>query len=245
MRELPKDRPFTRLEAMFSLTLDYDQGNEVTVLGYAELWRWSRGKVERFLAEIGVAIRYPEQTEKKQNQRGQIMIQMTSRKRADNGQIKFIDSKWLGNDASRKRADDEQKAGRSQGTTIEPNPKPIKIPSPAKTPPADSRPPRGDVDALFGDFWQAYPKKKSKGDAEKAFKTIKPDNALVAQMIQAIERAKLTHDWQKQGSQFIPYPASWLRAKAWEDEVDVSPKNKPRRSEEDFLKEMREKGLPV
>jgi hypothetical protein len=139
-RELPKDRPFTRLEAMFSLTLDYDQGNEVTVLGFAELWRWSRGKVERFLEEIGVKIEYPEYTGQKQNQRGQIMIQIPSRKRAENGQIKFIDSRWLSNDADRKRTDTEQKTSRSQSTTIDPNPKPYpeKKSSEEDTPPARS-----------------------------------------------------------------------------------------------------------
>lgn len=31
--ELPSGRPFTRLEAMFSLSIDYDQGTPVTVKG--------------------------------------------------------------------------------------------------------------------------------------------------------------------------------------------------------------------
>jgi len=74
------------------------------------------------------------------------------------------------------------------------------------------------VSECFQKFWKAYPKKKSKGDAEKAFKAIKPDEQLLATMIATIERAKTSEQWQKDNGQFIPYPATWLRAKGWEDE---------------------------
>jgi len=64
-------------------------------------------------------------------------------------------------------------------------------------------------------FYKAYPKKKQPGDAEKAWKSIKPDlNAVLA----ALEWQTKTHDWTKDNGQFIPYPASYLRARAWEDE---------------------------
>lgn len=72
---------------------------------------------------------------------------------------------------------------------------------------------------LFNLFWKAYPKKKSKGDAEKWFKKNKPNKALVDVMIAKIEELKKTKEWQKEKGQFIPYPASWLNSKGWEDEV--------------------------
>lgn len=72
---------------------------------------------------------------------------------------------------------------------------------------------------LFNLFWKAYPKKKSKGDAEKWFKKNKPNKALVDLMIAKIEELKKTKEWQKEKGQFIPYPASWLNSKGWEDEV--------------------------
>jgi hypothetical protein len=130
---------------MFSLAVDYDNEEPATIKGYADLWRWSRGKVERFLEDIGADIVYPEDTSQKQNQRGQIMIQMPDRSRAENRQIKLIDSKWLKEESDTKRADDEQKAGRSQGTTIYPYPKPNIKPIPAKTSPVGFR--------LFRDWW--------------------------------------------------------------------------------------------
>jgi hypothetical protein len=70
----------------------------------------------------------------------------------------------------------------------------------------------------FDRFWKAYPKRKSRGRAEKAFMKINPDEQLLATMIATIEQAKTSEDWIKQGGQFIPYPASWLNARGWEDE---------------------------
>lgn len=74
--------------------------------------------------------------------------------------------------------------------------------------------------ALFDRFWAAYPKRKSKADAEKAFTALKPSEQLVEAMIAAIGRATTSVEWRKDGGQFIPYPATWLRAKRWLDEQD-------------------------
>jgi len=74
----------------------------------------------------------------------------------------------------------------------------------------------------FNKFWRAYPRKKSKGHAEKAFARIKPDNKLFKIILTAIENAKNSLDWKKDDGQFIPYPATWLNAKGWEDEVPVN-----------------------
>jgi len=74
---------------------------------------------------------------------------------------------------------------------------------------------------LFGKFWSGYPKKRNKGEAEKAFKKVSPDEQLVDRMLTAIERAKKSAEWLKENGQFIPYPATWLNAKGWEDEFEV------------------------
>jgi len=78
---------------------------------------------------------------------------------------------------------------------------------------------KGATQRLFEMFWKAYPKKRSKGDAEKAFMKIKPDERLVATMIAKIRLAKTSVDWTKNAGQFIPHPASWLHAKGWEDDM--------------------------
>ena len=81
---------------------------------------------------------------------------------------------------------------------------------------------RASVGSLFLKFWDSYPKKKSKGAAEKAFKALKPDEQLVETMISKIDLAKTSADWTKEGGQFIPHPATWLRAKGWDDEISTA-----------------------
>jgi hypothetical protein len=71
----------------------------------------------------------------------------------------------------------------------------------------------------FDVFWAAYPKKASKGDARKAWKQIQPSSELLTKMLNALERAKTCANWKKNGGQYIPYPATWLRAECWEDEI--------------------------
>ena len=73
----------------------------------------------------------------------------------------------------------------------------------------------------FEIFNKAYPKHKSRGDAEKAWKSLKPDDALLARILKSLEAAKKSKDWIKENGQYVPYPATWLRAKGWEDEPDA------------------------
>jgi hypothetical protein len=75
----------------------------------------------------------------------------------------------------------------------------------------------------FDKFWQAYPKKKGKGAAEKAFNNAKKlsDFNLDA-IIMAIEKQKKSQDWKKDGGQFIPHPSTWINQKRWLDEEGQS-----------------------
>lgn len=73
-------------------------------------------------------------------------------------------------------------------------------------------------DEEFESFWQAYPKKKNKADARKAFDKVKVP---LQTLLDAIDRQKRSAQWSKDGGQFIPYPASWLNKGAWDDEPEV------------------------
>jgi len=73
---------------------------------------------------------------------------------------------------------------------------------------------------LFDEFWAEYPKKRSKGQAEKTWVKLKPDEQLFEAIMTGLKRAKTSVDWAKNGGQYVPYPATWLNAKGWEDEHD-------------------------
>ncbi len=49
---------------------------------------------------------------------------------------------------------------------------------------------------------------------------LKPDDVLLGTMLSKIDQAKQTDDWRKDNGKFIPYPATWLNAKGWEDEYE-------------------------
>ena len=70
-------------------------------------------------------------------------------------------------------------------------------------------------------FWKAYPRKTNIAPAEKAFKKINPDKVFLNEILLKIEEAKKSDDWQKEKGQYIPYPATWLNARGWEDEIPV------------------------
>ena len=79
-------------------------------------------------------------------------------------------------------------------------------------------PPKG-VAAGFAEFWSAYPLKKAKATAEKAWAKLKPSADLQAAILSAIAAHKLSADWQRDGGQYIPHPTTWLNQRRWEDEV--------------------------
>lgn len=76
-------------------------------------------------------------------------------------------------------------------------------------------------DVRFDAFWAAYPRKKHKATARKAWDKLRPSNDLLTTMLKAIEAQKKSRDWLKDKGEYIPYPATWLNAAGWEDEVEV------------------------
>lgn len=68
-------------------------------------------------------------------------------------------------------------------------------------------------------FYAAYPRKKSRADAWKAWQSIDPDDELVSKIMRAVEEQKRV-TWADTPVRYIPYPASWLRGGRWEDEIE-------------------------
>lgn len=76
---------------------------------------------------------------------------------------------------------------------------------------------QGDFDP-FEHFYALYPRKKSPGDARKAWNAKCSDPAIHEAVFNGLARAKKSHQWLKEGGKYIPYPASWLRGEGWKDE---------------------------
>ena len=70
----------------------------------------------------------------------------------------------------------------------------------------------------FLEFYAAYPRKVARQDAAKAFASqcLGPDD--VPSLIAAIKIQSASPDWTDSGGRYIPYPATWLNQRRWEDE---------------------------
>ena len=69
----------------------------------------------------------------------------------------------------------------------------------------------------FERFWILYPRKKGKVEAGKAWRTIKPEEAEA--VLARVELNKFG-EWKGSEPRFIPYPATWLNGRRWEDEIE-------------------------
>lgn len=72
----------------------------------------------------------------------------------------------------------------------------------------------------FLEFYTAYPKHKKRDDAFKAWNALNGTRPALEIILSAIEQQKQSEDWLKESGQYIPLPATWLRAGQWADEIN-------------------------
>ena len=79
------------------------------------------------------------------------------------------------------------------------------------------------VDTAFEIFWAAYPKKKGKKQAIRAWEKIKPSPTIAEaeKLAQIVSLQARTPQWTKDSGEFIPLPATWLNNERWNDELET------------------------
>ena len=80
--------------------------------------------------------------------------------------------------------------------------------------------PNGDG---FEVLWKKYPRPRGKQAARREWARLKPDEALLAEMLAALDWQRQQPDWMKEDQKYVPYPARWLRERRWEDEPPALP----------------------
>lgn len=73
----------------------------------------------------------------------------------------------------------------------------------------------------FNDFYALYPRKMARKDAEKAWRSMTTEEQTKA--IEALPNHLKYWKVKETAKDFIPYPASWLRAGRYDDELDIEP----------------------
>lgn len=83
---------------------------------------------------------------------------------------------------------------------------------------------RLDLGEEFLEFWQAYPKKRSRDAAWRVWRSRKPP---LARCLVAIAQLRRTEEWRKDGGRFVPHAANWLSAGGWNDVPEVDLRRRP------------------
>jgi hypothetical protein len=73
----------------------------------------------------------------------------------------------------------------------------------------------------FARFWAVYPKKQNKADAKKAWRQTEMIRPSIEVVLKAVINEKSSNKWRKDGGDYIPLPATWLRAEGWENSADI------------------------
>lgn len=83
--------------------------------------------------------------------------------------------------------------------------------------------------SLFKIWYNVYPRKVAKAQAEKAWTRINPNSVLVELMVQAVAAQVADHETRKARNLFTPewkHPATWLNGSCWEDVIEPLPLTK-------------------
>lgn len=82
-------------------------------------------------------------------------------------------------------------------------------------------------------FWKAYPRKVGKKKALKAWCSAS-DLPPLSDVLAALEKQKQSHDWTKDGGDFIPHPTTWINGARWDDQLLPPIQHQPRLSEKEY-----------
>lgn len=122
-------------------------------------------------------------------------------------------------DSAMRRREDAERGYAREGAPEVPASAPAPAPA-TPTPEAPAKPTEKPADG-FTEWWPHYPKKVKKFDAEKAYRAALKRGVTPKELLDGLQRQKAA--WKAKGTepQYIPYPATWLRAGSWEDELDT------------------------
>lgn len=81
--------------------------------------------------------------------------------------------------------------------------------------------PKDEIPASFDRFWKVYPRKVNKTGAVKAWKSLKPNDSTVEEIIADVNR-RLRKEWRGKDMTYIPHPSTYINQKRWEDETEVT-----------------------
>jgi hypothetical protein len=83
------------------------------------------------------------------------------------------------------------------------------------------------VPSRFDEFYNKYPKKVGRKQAQKAWDNLKPLPALINRIVDDVEKRVSLGDWDLNRKQYIPNPSTYLNGQKWEDDIIPGTQVKP------------------
>ena len=75
----------------------------------------------------------------------------------------------------------------------------------------------------FEEFWGQYPKKAAEAKARQEWAKLAPDAGLRERILAAVRVHRQLEQWTKEGGQYVPTAANWLKDQRWLDDVGSAP----------------------
>ena len=88
------------------------------------------------------------------------------------------------------------------------------------TPSSQKKTGAGKYPADFLEWYEMYPRKKAKGDALKAYRAARKEIGH-SELMEKTRKFVRYVEQSQQEQKYVPYPATWLRASRWEDELET------------------------
>lgn len=216
-----------------ALVADLDRGQLAASVRYlAEAWRWSKSRVDRFLHRL-VGEKMIEL--KSGHQTGQA-INILSICNYDIYQVKDL-TQWDNGGTRAGQAWDKEEKEVNQKKERAPllDTPPMETPKIVIGSPKTATRSRPGPDPAFDQWWQHYPRKKSKGAARMAFgRALKKADA--ASLIAGAMRYGAETD--RQDPRYVKHPATWLNGECWVDQTDPQPASNGRSGALDALRDI-------
>lgn len=119
----------------------------------------------------------------------------------------------------------KEKIKKEKSASADAAPPPPKIPEEPEEPAGGKKKRNPRLTAYspdFETFWKAYPRKSGKDAAWKAWQKRRHEIPALPELAAILARQSHCEQWQRDGGQFIPHPATWLNQGRWQDEVEAT-----------------------
>ena len=202
-------RPYSKIEALFSYSLDLNCGKVRSCRDYSRMWTWSRDKTKLFFLQHGE--NRPQTGHKPATNQPRYNVISLENKDAS-GHKPATNRPQTGHKYK------EQEQEQHNKLLIKTEKKKSKTASEEQSKSGSAVADR-PYSKEFLSFWKRYPNKRGKAKAFTAWKRHKCGNGIFDKIMGSLEQYIQSEEWQQDGGKYIPHGSTWVSQMRWEDDL--------------------------